>query len=303
MSLYSNAQTIFPIVPKLNPIDVIAFSCILNKIEIFDKIEENSIQIKSKYHRNPQTPELLNQISKALTPLTEPQAKWLQKRSIHDHSNIYGIDLELLTHQDLLDLFIIPLDHVIEHHGLKAVEGLVFPDIRDGVLHGICIRNLSGDLPFVAAAKYTFSNFNYYLYNYDSIDKDDTIAICEGVFDVKALESIHKKVVSLGAAYPTSWQLACIKHKTSNVEVYMDNDFQGWCGAYAIAKCFNKAYVFLPEHKDPAEEILESKNNKFNKVSLEKLESKILLEIPLYNERMRDLKYDELHFHRNLKYN
>ena len=289
--------------PQLNPISVVAFSYKLKNLKIFDKIQENVIEFKLKHYRNPQTQQLLDKLSKALIPLNDTQIEWLNNRSITNHSNVYGLDLSDLSKQDLLDSFIIPLDHVTEHYGVRPIKGIAFPDIRNGELHGLCIRNLSKDLPFVAAAKYTFSNFGQYLYGYDEIAKDDEIAICEGVFDVKALNSINQKAIGIGAAHPTTWQLACIQHKTKNIKIYMDNDFQGWCGAYAIAKCFNKDHVFIPDNKDPAEEILEFKTNSFNKTSLEKLEKMIISEIPIYNEKIKGYEIKSLHEHRNLRYN
>ena len=188
----------------------------LDNIKLFADMKSSSRSVLVTHERSPASSDLLKKVFGLLKPIVS--CDWLVKRGISNFNGIYSLDYECFSRQELLDLNIIPGDHIIEKFGEKPVEGLIFPDFRDGELFGICVRNCSTDLPFVAAAKYTFSNFDHFLYG---LDDHETVAICEGVFDKLALDSIGVLSVALGSAYPSFWQLACIENCSKNVEIYM----------------------------------------------------------------------------------
>lgn len=271
----------------------------LQNITLFHEIKTSSQLCEITHQRQLPSDDLLEKVNRLLEPLQE--SEWLKRRGITTFQNVYTLDYNEFSQDELLSLNLIPADHVIQKFGLRPVEGLIFPDFRNGQLFGIGVRNLSNDLEFAAAAKYTFSNFNHYLYGLDQVE--DSVAICEGVFDQLALSSIGAPAVALGSAHPSFWQLACIEWKTRNVEIYMDNDFYGWCGAYAIARIFQRPHVWLPTKKDPAEEIFESEEPSFNQTKTTDLEEMIRSEIPIHNERIAELDVNNLHHFRNLKYN
>lgn len=182
--------------------------------------------------RNKQTSQLLSRIESALIPCHNVRSycEWLERRNV-DPSHFYSIDHDLLSTQDLFDSYLLPEDHILDKFGYRPVKGPVFCDYRNGKLVGIGVRNISKDLPWVAAAKFTFSNYGFFLFGYDDYGSDDVVYVVEGVFDAIALRSIGLNALAIGSALPSPFQIACISYKFSNVMLCLDNDFHGWCGA------------------------------------------------------------------------
>jgi hypothetical protein len=295
--ILSNNVNLDALTPEytFDPHDVARYGFVLNNIELFRELDIQPTRKRAKYNRNIQTRELLDKVQKQLIGDTSAHKDWLFSRGIKEHipgtSSTTNLDLVL---QEQCDLHIITDDFMST---ITPMPGIIFPDVRDGKLFGIGIRNTSNNLNFVANAKWTFSNFGLYLYNYDNVD--DYASICEGPFDSYALTLKARPSIAIGSSFPTPYQLASIKNRVKYREVCMDNDFSGWCGAYAIAKCFELDFVFLCKSKDPAEEIIENNSESFDKVTMDDLESMIRDGIPAYKERVqktiaerRDLKYN-----------
>ncbi len=198
-------------------------------------------------HRNKQTPQLLQKLQRALT--TCKHTSWLNKRNVTNTSKIYGLDEKKLTQQDLLDLYIYPDDHILDDHGMRTVTGPIFLDTRNGELAGICIRNTSYDLDFVKDAKYTFSNFGWFLHGYDLYNADDEITLVEGVFDAIAMRHFGYNAIAIGACQPQLEQLACLRHKFNKFLICFDNDLHGHYGAYCTSKLLS-APILIPNKKD-----------------------------------------------------
>jgi len=178
--------------------------------------------------RNKQTGELLDKVESALVPCRH--SKWLKRRNINPNY-FYSLDYESLSEQDLFDLYLYPEDHILDKFGYRPVEGPVFCDYRNGKLVGIGVRNISKDLRWVAAAKFTFSNYGFFLFGYDDCEPDDVVYVVEGGFDDIALRSSGLNAVAIGSALPSPFQIACMSRKFSNLRLCLDNDFHGWCGA------------------------------------------------------------------------
>jgi len=199
----------------------------------FDKIDfgvANPEPILALNHntRNLQTPELLERLESALVPCRH--GKWLEARGC-PVDDFCGIDFDLLSEQDLFDLFLYPGDHILDRYGYRVIDGPAFCDYRDGRLVGIGVRNVSTDLEWVAVAKFTFSNYGLFLFGFDDYLATDEIYVVEGVFDAVALRSAGFNAVAIGSALPSPFQLACLARKFSNIKLCLDNDFHGWCGA------------------------------------------------------------------------
>jgi len=197
--------------------------------------------------RNKQTPELLHKLHQTLRPCIHQE--WLAKRGVTDTSEIYSIG-HGLTHQDMLDLFIYPNDFILDYYQNEPITGPVFPDFRNGVLVGVCIRNISEDLGYAAAEKFTTSNFGWFLDGYDLYNSFDEIFIVEGVFDALAMRKHGYKTISVASSCPTALQLACLLYKFKKFNICFDNDFWGHVGAYTIGKMTGMP-IFIPESKDP----------------------------------------------------
>jgi len=200
-----------------------------------------------EYPRRKQTKELLLKLEASLLPCSHD--KWLQNRGVHP-KYAFSLDYEILSLQDLLDLYVIPNDFIIERHGLYPIEGPVFPDWRDGQLVGICIRNVTKDLDFAADEKFTVSNHGWYLFGFDDYASNDPVYLVEGVFDAIAMRENGLNAIGLASAYPTAMQLACLSNKYNNLRLCLDNDFWGHVGSYIIAK-HTGFPAYFTEAKDP----------------------------------------------------
>lgn len=199
---------------------------------LFDKIDFGVANKESYFlkhnKRNKQTDELLTRIKSALTPCRYNQ--WLEDRNI-DPSHFFSLGHELLSEQDLLDIYLYPEDHILDKFGYRPVEGPVFCDYRNGRLVGVGVRNISKDLQWVAVAKFTFSNYGFSLFGFDDYQSNDLVYVVEGIFDAVALRSIGLNAIALGSALPSPFQIACINQKFNDIRLCLDNDFHGWCGA------------------------------------------------------------------------
>lgn len=284
----------------IRPYTVLNYIKKLRSISLFEGVKSTSIQYVQKTVRNRQSRELLDKVSGLLKPVESDS--WLAARNIDVGNNFISHTRFLdLTEQELLDLFVIPQDHIIDLFGMKKIEGLVFPDVREGKLLGICIRNCSDDKKWVAHAKFTFSNYGLYLYGLDQIDFNREIFLCEGVFDVLAFRKLGFQAIGFGSSSPSAYQLAYIKDHIKYPIICMDNDFYGWCGAYAARQCL-KSEIVMSEHEDPAEEVFDFNSSKFNRIKPERLEEMIRLGIPEHNKKMESLDRYKLEEFRNIKY-
>lgn len=130
-------------------------------------IKDEATRVKHKVLvRNKQTQPLLRKLDSALVPCA--YGEWLNKRGI-TAEHAYSLNYEILSLQDMLDLYIIPGDHIVDEFGMKPIEGPVFDDRRNGKLFGVCIRNITTDLNYASAEKFTISNFGWYLNGYLSL--------------------------------------------------------------------------------------------------------------------------------------
>lgn len=230
--------------------------------------------------RNQQTPELLERLQQALVPCRHQD--WLARRQIADCTDIYSIDHAKLSIQDLLDLNIYPDDHILDDHGLRLVDGPVFPDIRNGRLVGVCVRSAASDLAFVADAKYTFSNYGWYLDGYDRYQPDDDVIIVEGVFDAYALRHYGYNAIAVGCCQPQSYQLACLRYKYRNLSVCLDNDLHGYYGAYCVSRLLDIP-IWLPELKDISCSFETNRPLKLRPITPTDLYQQLTIEIADYN--------------------
>ena len=172
-------------------------------------------------------------------------------------------------------------------HGERLVEGPVFLDMRDGQLVGVCVRNASTDLEFVNDAKYTFSNYGWFLYGYDIYDGRQEVLLVEGVFDAIALRRLGYPAIAFGSAMPHPFQLACVLWKYRKLRVCFDNDFHGHLGAYVTSKLLNVPIV-MTELKDPSCYVETRTPIRFRSVERDALREMLLVEIADYNRAIDD---------------
>ena len=275
------------------------YSLCLEFAEIADNIEFGNIKKTTKaykiYDRKHQTDEILIRLNNSLIKITDNHKSWLNKRHI-DESIFHTIDYSKLSVQDKLDLFIYPSDHVIAEFGLIEVDGPAFCDYRNNQLVGIGIRNTSTNLDYVAASKYTFSNFGLFLWGFDDYDNNDTIYIVEGVFDAIVLRKFGYNAIATSNAWPTCIQLACIVQKYKNIIVCLDNDLHGWCGSYMCSKILG-CRTYTTESKDIGE-YATSNHISLKEISQKELKHLISKNINSYNTTL--LKNS---LHRQLPYN
>jgi len=230
--------------------------------------------------RRPQTPELLQRLQRALTPCRHQD--WLARRGM-SAEDIYALDHRRLGRQDLLDLHILPDDHILELHGERPVDGPVFLDWRHGELAGVCVRNASTDRDFARDAKYTFSNYGWFLEGYDLYEHHDRVILTEGVFDALALRQHGYNAIALGTCSPTSQQLACLTAKFKTLAVCFDNDLHGHYGAYAVSRLL-RVQALLTDQKDAACCVERGLPLRLRPVSREELRQMLLGEIAEYNQ-------------------
>lgn len=198
--------------------------------------------------RNQQTSDLLERLRKSLRPTCHNE--WLSNRGINP-VEAKLVDHSLLSKQDLMDLYIYPDDYILDEFGEKPVEGPAFLDFRNGKIAGVIVRNLSKDKEYAAAAKFTCSNFGWFLYGFDLYDAESEVFIVEGVFDALAMRKSGFNAIALGAAYPSAFQIGCLQSKFNNLKLCLDNDFWGRNAAYIVSKA-TKWPIFLTNYKDPA---------------------------------------------------
>lgn len=232
------------------------------------------------YRRRPQSPDLMGRLVNALRPCQH--VDWLARRGVRDTVDIYSIDHDQLSVQDLLDLYIFPEDHIIARHGFELVDGPVFLDVRNGKLVGVCVRNVSTNLAYAADAKYTFSNFGWFLYGYDLYGRSDEIMVVEGVFDALAMRSFGRPAIAVGSCNPHVFQLACLRRKFDNLTICFDNDFWGHYGAY-VASTLLRAPVCMPRLKDVSCHLETGADLDLRSVSQSDLRDLVVAEIYDYN--------------------
>lgn len=193
--------------------------------------------------RNDQTDELLERLSAALMPCDETHSSWLSKRGIKS-SGVYSINHQMLSEQDKLDSYLYPCDHILDEFGYKVVDGPCLCDFRNGKLVGICIRNISTDLEWVAAAKFTTSNYGFFLLGYDDYSPNDLVYVVEGVFDAIIMRKFGYNAIAVASAFPSAFQLACLTRKFKNLRICLDNDFHGWCGSLMVNRLLGSRIFF-----------------------------------------------------------
>jgi Toprim-like len=226
--------------------------------------------------RRPQTCELLQRLEDAIRPCRHED--WLRARGVVDMSDIYSIDYDALSTDDLLDLYLYPDDHILDSHGMRYVDGPVFLDRRDSLLAGVCVRNVSTDLKYVSDAKYTFSNYGWYLYGCDDCQPDDNVFLVEGVFDAIALRRHGYAAVAFGSCDPQPMQLACLVRRFHQFTICCDNDIHGHFAAYMISKIINAPICFT-ELKDPGCYLEHNSTPKLNYLTQLELRDMLVQEI------------------------
>lgn len=263
-------------------------SLLMSKVNLGIKEEHTYVKVRVR-HRNKQTRELLKKFDSALIPCM--YGEWLGKRGLTaDYA--HSLDYEILTLQDLLDLYVVPGDHIIDQFGMKPIEGPVFEDRRDGELFGICVRNISTDINYASAEKFTVSNFGWYLNGFDLSGPNDEIYIVEGVFDAIAMRRSGYNAIAIAAACPTPIQLACIMYKFKNIKICLDNDLFGSVGAYITHEATGFP-IYQTELKDPG--AYHDGGVKIHEVSVDDLKKRLNKEIAEYNtseKRPRPMSYN-----------
>lgn len=240
---------------QYDPTQIILYDYTTTKINLPEIREKPVYRLVTCRHRNDQTPELLQRLRDALCQCQHTD--WLATRKITNTTGIYSINYNLLSEQDCLDLYLCPSDHILDEFGEHPIDGPVFLDTRNGELAGVCVRNVTTNLDYAGAAKYSFSNFGWFLFGYDLYDSDDEIVIVEGVFDALALRHFGYRAIAVGSCNPTAFQLACLQYKYSNISICFDNDFWGHYGAY-VAATHLRCPILLPgqpgdtANKDPS---------------------------------------------------
>ena len=284
---------------KIDPRLALVYISMLRSLKIFENIKCTRIPYETTTTRNLPTRELLDRTQQLLQPT---ESEWIQSRGIEgDFPNTDC--LGSLTEQEALDLYVIPHDHVVARFGMRRVEGIIFPDIRDDKLMGICIRNTNADKEWAAHAKFTFSNYGLYIYGLDKIDTNEPVFLCEGVFDVLAFRKLGIQAIAFGSSSPSEYQITYVRQHIRYPMICMDNDFYGRCGAYALAKCLGLDKVIFSIHKDPAEEVFDTGDNKFSRIIIGDLEEMIVEGTPSHNKMLEELDRDNLGEFRFLKYN
>lgn len=234
--------------------------------------------VSCRYHRRfSQTPELLAKLELSLVPCVH--GEWLLRRGVSP-SEAFSLSYDFLSLQDLLDLYVIPSDHILASFGFRPIEGPVFVDRRNGVLVGICIRNVTTDLEYAASEKFTISNYGWFLFGFDLYGPEDEVFIVEGVFDAIMMRKNGFNAIALASAYPSGIQLACLLRKFKHLRLCLDNDFWGCVGAYIVGKCLGIP-IFQTALKDAGCYIDEP--IVLSEVSLPQLLDRLNVEVPLYN--------------------
>lgn len=218
----------------------------MDRIDLGIKQELKLVKCRHR-HRNKQTQALLDKLELSLLPCKYQE--WLNKRGIPS-SDAYSLNYDILSLQDLLDLYVFPSDYILDQFGYHPIEGPVFLDRRNGKLVGICVRNITTDLNYAAAEKYTISNYGFYLYGYDLYSPDDEIYLVEGVFDAIVMRKHGYKSIALASCSPSCIQLACLMKKYRNIRLCLDNDFWGVVNAYIVSKILGFP-IYLTDLKDP----------------------------------------------------
>lgn len=278
---------------RFDPAKAIGISTIMDSLDL-PKMEVPITEIMVKYRRrNQQTPALLGRLYHSLGECRHKP--WLEKRRVSS-DNIFSIDYGMLNRQDQLDLQLMPSDYILDRFGEEPVDGPTFLDMREGRLAGVCVRNVSTNLEYAAAAKYTFSNCGWFLFGYDDYRPTDKITLVEGVFDALALRAAGAKAIALGSARPTVFQLACLLNKYSKFATCFDNDMWGRIGAYITAKTVH-AEVYTPRLKDVACYHETGQRIQVDKVPLSELREHVSQEIIEFNRtglrQKRDLPYNQ----------
>jgi hypothetical protein len=249
---------------------------LMSKVNL--NIKEEAIRTEHKVLvRNKQTQPLLRKLDSALIPCTHRE--WLNKRGI-EVERAYSLDYEILNLQDMLDLYIIPGDHIVDRFGIKPIEGPVFDDRRNGKLFGVCIRNIATDLNYASAEKFTISNFGWYLNGYDLSGPNDEVYIVEGVFDAIAMRKSGFNAIAIASACPTPFQLACIMYKFNNIKLCLDNDLFGAIGAFMTHEATGFP-IYQTELKDPGS--YHDSNVKLVEIQADELKYRLDHEIAEYN--------------------
>lgn len=253
-------------------------------------IRSNARQVVCGHrHRNRQSSLLYSKLQSSLVQCR--YGDWLLKRGVLP-GVAFSLDYDKLSMQDLLDLYVFPSDFVLDSFGFKPVEGPVFADFRNGSLVGICIRNVATDLDYVASAKFTISNYGWFLFGYDLYQPDDEVFIVEGVFDALMMRKNNFNAIAVSAACPSSVQMACLISKFNNLKLCLDNDFWGKVGSYTIAKCLGLP-IFFTGLKDAGSYV--DGPIVLHQMDLTQLFEHLAVEIPKYNclsDRTRHLPYN-----------
>lgn len=234
----------------LDPSSIFFMTWLAQKIKLpHIDIKEEERLVKFR-HRNDQTPELLSRLQSAITKCRPEHRNWMEKRKSRPDVSC-SINYDALTNQDMLDLCLMPDDHILDSYGEKPIDGPAFLDVRDGQLFGACVRNISTDLKYAGEAKYTFTNHGWFLWNVDRCNKNDQTFIVEGVFDAIAMGINGIQAIAVGSCAPTPYQLSFIASRYKNVAVCFDNDIHGKFGAYVTSKLL-KCDIYIPKLKDVA---------------------------------------------------
>lgn len=253
--------------------------------------QEDPVVVRAKVRsRGKQSLESLRRLESALIPCEFTE--WLNYRRIFDHSKIFSLDFSKLLVTDLYDFYICPDDVYLDRYGDRPVIGPVFADYRDGVLAGICIRNLSDEVDYVSDVKYSFSNFGWFIWGYDDYDSGDEVIVVEGVFDALAMRSFGFNAVAVGCSAPTPMQYAMLLYKFKNLRFCFDNDLAGCLGAYRTRLVLDVPMCVVVGFKDVAQCWEAGCELQLADLDLKDLRALISLHKSSMSDGGRDLRYN-----------
>lgn len=299
MAELSNFSTTSDYLDSFYNVDIDLVKSIENVLNLacLPTIPSNARLFEIKNERHHFSKIMLNGINSKLKMINENSKyyEWLSNRKISPLPDISATDMCEFSDDELLSLRIIPDDHIIEDFGYRPVDGVIFKDIRNKQLMGLCVRNCTTDLDFVSRAKYSFTNQDYFLYGVDDvIDPEGEVCIVEGVFDAIALRKIGKQAVAIGSSHASSRQLAFIIENYPRTTVCFDNDVYGMAGAIQASLILGSNIIFS-NLKDPYEEVING-SSKFKEMSMSVLiliVQGMVANMKPIKDPIRDLRYNK----------
>jgi hypothetical protein len=172
-----------------------------------------------------------------LGKFSEKEREFLEKRGVPINVQSGLIGLSLFPKESHIEIGATchPMLSKILLDGLEG-GGIVFPHWTNDKLSNIAIRKCDD----IGKLKYTLAIPDLPVWGIDDINEGDEVWICEGIFDMLALQERGIKAVSVSSAMWSSLQLYQILDKKPGCIVLVsDNDRIGYMVALKLSKIFN----------------------------------------------------------------